>query len=67
MAYQEEPAYRQHEGKCRQCGQVYIYYNSVKRHPDHDICDDCERVKIVETLTGLPTIGEGNAAVKGWG
>ena len=51
MGNPEEPAYQQHEGKCRQCGKKYTYYDSVKRHPDHDICDDCEKKKIEVEMT----------------
>ena len=42
MGNPEESTYRQHEGKCRQCGKEHTYYDSVKRHPDHDICRECE-------------------------
>jgi len=42
MGYEEEPAYRQFEGACRECGKTFIYYNSVKRHPEHEVCRDCE-------------------------
>lgn len=62
MSNPEEPAYQQFEGECRECGRDYHYYNSVKRH--HDICDDCEKAKIVRTLTGQKTFG---GVVKGQG
>ena len=52
MGNPEEPAYRQHEGKCRHCGKKHTYYDSVKRHPDQDICQECEKVRTAESLTG---------------
>ena len=42
MGYPEEPQYQQYEGKCRQCDKQHTYSNSVKRHPDNDICRECE-------------------------
>ena len=60
----EEPAYKRFEGKCRTCGEKFVYYNSVKRHPDHTECPQCEAKKIVETLTGQITFA---GAVKGRG
>ena len=50
MSNQEEPAYRQFEGVCRKCGNEYTYFNSVKRHRDFDICDDCEGEEVKEKL-----------------
>ena len=64
MGNPEEPAYRELEGICKECGRSHTYSNSVKMHPDHDICDECEKAKIAETLTGQKTLG---GAVKGWG
>ena len=37
-----EPAYQRHNGKCRECGKSHTYYDSVKLHPDHDVCPECE-------------------------
>ncbi len=42
MGYSEEPGYRQFKGTCRECGKDITYYNSVKRHPDKDVCQECE-------------------------
>lgn len=64
MGVPQEPAYQRFEGVCRECGKAVHYHNSIQRHPDHVICEDCERGKITETLTGMKTIG---GAVKGWG
>jgi len=62
MSNPEEPEYRQFDGVCRRCGREFIYYNSIKRHPDYLECDECEAVKIVEALQ-KPL----ESAVKGWG
>ena len=64
MGYPEEPRYQKFTGTCRVCGKRHDYWNSVQRHPDHDICDDCERAKILETLTGQKSL---DGAVKGQG
>lgn len=41
MGNKEEPAYRSFEGKCRDCGRLVKYHNSVKLHPDHVVCEEC--------------------------
>jgi len=64
MGNSEEPQYQRFDGICRRCGEGYHYCNSVKRHRDFEICDDCEREKIAEVLTGEKTF---DAVVKGWG
>lgn len=46
MGNHEEPAYKRFEGTCRTCGKTFIYHNSVKRHPDHQECPQCEAEKI---------------------
>ncbi len=60
----EEPAYQRFEGKCRDCRDDVVYYNSVRRHPDHVRCDSCERAWILGRLTGqetfpYPVVGQG--------
>lgn len=43
----EEPGYQRHEGVCRECGQPVVYYNSVKRYPDHVVCEK-HRPRVIE-------------------
>jgi len=54
MSNREEPGYQEFEGICRECGKIFTYHNSVRRHPDHQECiecEECEAKKIVKTLT----------------
>ncbi len=41
MGYPEEPEYRVFEYHCPQCGESYEEANSVKKHPDFQVCPRC--------------------------
>ncbi len=56
MRIREEPAYRQFEGTCRDCGCHVTYHNSVRKHRDNVRCESCEKAWIAGRLTGQKTI-----------
>lgn len=45
MGYPEEPAYQVFEYECPKCGYKYTEANSVKKHPDHQVCPRCSTKK----------------------
>ena len=55
MGNREEPQYQVFDYECPKCGAKFTQASSVRLHPDHQDCPFC--AKIVETLTGLETLG----------
>jgi len=43
MGMTEEPDYQVFEYECQKCGHIYKEANSVKKHPDHQECPECEK------------------------
>jgi len=64
MGNQEEPEYRQFEGKCQECSVDVVYHNSIIMHPSNVRCDTCEKAWIAGKITGRETFA---GEVKGQG
>ena len=41
MSNPEEPRYKVFDYQCPHCGKEYKEANSVKKHPDHQVCPKC--------------------------
>ena len=54
----EEPEYRVFDYVCPQCGHHYDEYNSVKKHPDHQVCPACGKSGRVEPAPVIRLAGK---------
>lgn len=54
----EEPAYRVFDYECPHCGAKYRHANSVRLHPDHQICPECGKSGAVEPAPVIRLAGK---------
>jgi len=63
----EEPEYQVFDYECPHCGHRYRHANSVRLHPDHQVCPECGKSgakvdgaeNIIRVLNGFRRHGRG--------